>query len=158
MKMNLKYSLLILILAIANKFYAQEVVGSGGGKIGNGEVKVTVTVGEPTAGEIKNGDQTVDVGFQQVYESEVISIEETVSKLTLNVYPNPTADKVTIHNEKATKLNYTITDVNGKAIKSSTSNETKIEIDLSGKATGTYFITFIDPTNKQQKTFKIIKK
>lgn len=136
---------------------AQSVVSAGGNELENADAKVTVTIGEPTIG-IAGDDATVEVGFQQAYDSETVSVEETISTLKLTVYPNPTADVVTITNEQQDDLSYKLYQLDGKTIQEGTTSAMQMEITLVDKTSGIYFLQFNNTQNNTSKTFKIIKK
>jgi len=152
-------TLLILaaVIACTVSVNAQSVTSAGGAELENADAKVTVTIGEPTIGIIGD-DATAEVGFQQAYDSETVSIEETISTLKLAVFPNPTADRVTVTNEKQEKLSYTFYQMDGKTISSGNSSESHLELNLSDKTAGIYFLHFVNSENNTSKTFKIIKK
>ncbi|NNJ56791.1 MAG: T9SS type A sorting domain-containing protein [Bacteroidia bacterium] len=153
------YNLIVLaFVAFAYDADAQSSVNSGGDAYETNEAKVTVTIGEPAVGVVKDNDASADIGFQQSYESESVSIEETVSKLQLSVYPNPTSDKITVKNENLDQLDYTFFQLDGKSISSGSTSEQLIELSLSDQSAGVYFIKFTDTENNLIKTFKIIKK
>lgn len=74
----------------------------------------------------------------------------------LQIYPNPTHDKLMIHlkNYEEGKLN--ITTILGVNVKNINLKNESTEIDLSDFASGIYYITFIDKS-KQTITKKIVK-
>lgn len=156
-KQFIKITALVAVLFAVNPTFAQSNTSSGGGKLENGDVKVTVTIGEPTIGVI--GDSSnVEVGFQQVYEAKEVSVEETISKLELNVYPNPTANEVTIQNANEMALEYQVYDLAGKVILKGSTSSALFKFDLSDKSAGIYIVKFINTKNQQAKSFKITKK
>lgn len=154
---KIKYILVISLGILSNEILGQSATSSGGGKMENSDVKVTVTLGEPTSGVIGDSTQT-EVGFQQVYEAKDLKVEETKSSLNLTLYPNPTANKVTISNTTNLKLSYSLYNLQGKLIFSNTSSASSIQLDLSTQAKGIYVVKFVDTKNLQAKTFKITKK
>jgi hypothetical protein len=133
---------------------AQSAVSAGGDAYENSEAKVTITIGEATIG----AEGAAEIGFQQAYESETVSIEETISELTLTIYPNPTADKVTIRNQEQASLSYNFYQMDGKAINTGETKDSRIELNLIDQAAGVYFLQFTNTDNNTTKTFKIIKK
>lgn len=59
---------------------------------------------------------------------------------TISVYPNPTADKITITSKEKGKCLYTICNIAGECVFSQQLPAEKAEIDLSGLAAGTYLL------------------
>ena len=157
-----KYTIPSLIVfsfvLFASNANGQSSVNSGGDEFETSEAKVTVTAGEPAVGVVKDNDASADIGFQQSYESENVSIQETLSKLKLSVYPNPTADKVTVKNENQDPLDYTFFQLDGRNISTGTTSEPLVELSLIDQPAGVYFVKFTDTQNNLTKTFKIIKK
>lgn len=158
MKKNIK-TLIILVASVASTLgaNAQSVLSAGGAEMENADAKVTVTIGESTIG-IAGDDATAEIGFQQAYDSETVTIEETLSTLQLTVYPNPTADKVTITNKQQDDLSFTLYQMDGKTLEKGTTSATQMEITLQDKTAGIYFLQFNNTQNNTSKTFKIIKK
>lgn len=73
------------------------------------------------------------------------------------VYPNPTADFVTIELQQKNKITYQLTDLNGKTVLSGQFFDTKNKIDLSGQAVGIYSLCLSNPTDNFSETVKIVK-
>jgi hypothetical protein len=102
---------------------------------------------------------TITQGLQQPYEIAVVTgIEATDINLSASVYPNPTADLVTLNVKSSSTLNmfYILCDVQGKQIRQDklSGSETRISMEELNKAT--YLLKVLD-NNKEVKTFKIIK-
>ncbi|SNS06683.1 FG-GAP-like repeat-containing protein [Dokdonia pacifica] len=90
-----------------------------------------------------------------IYESEALSIDEITTGNDLKVYPNP-ADNV-INLETSIQLNnaiYSVFTVDGKRVMNAKLGDTKT-IDVSGLATGNYFIRILqDNTTYVQQFLK----
>lgn len=155
MKKNIK-TLIILVASVASTLgaNAQSVISAGGAEMENADAKVTVTIGESTIGAEGNAE----IGFQQAYDSETVSVEETVSPLQLSLYPNPTVDKVTVQNPELLNLKYELTTLDGKLILSDENSLDTLSFDLSDKPAGMYIVRFTDTQTNLTKTYKIIKK
>jgi hypothetical protein len=88
---------------------------------------------------------TDDGGFSDSIELTVTDFKsvEQQSKLSLNIYPNPTSDKIYIEQAGSMELNryeIVVSDNTGNILISAYDTES---IDLSGIATGNYHITII---------------
>ncbi len=68
---------------------------------------------------------------------------KTDTELNLSVYPNPSKEKTMVEFENATNelLNYTLSDMQGRVILSSTTKENFIELHKNNNDAGVYFIS-----------------
>lgn len=76
-----------------------------------------------------------------------------IQQTDFKVYPNPTADWITITSKNETVVNINVFDLNGKHLKSASSNQ----INLENLATGIYIIQY-QTSNGMKASHKIIKK
>lgn len=84
--------------------------------------------------------ESVETGFKLTVTG-LTGIETTFSENSLIIYPNPAPGKFYVEfNNKTTKAEIQIKDMNGKIIYKSKLNKTKTFIDLKGRSPGTYFI------------------
>jgi hypothetical protein len=67
-------------------------------------------------------------------------IAENAFAATISIYPNPTANKISITSQEKGKFLYTIYNVAGDCVFSQQLSAEKAEIDLSGLAAGTYVL------------------
>lgn len=103
--------------------------------------------------------------FDTIIEQEPLktlddsSITEIVNpaEFQLNVYPNPTANFVTVDVLNSTQASIQLYDFNGKLIQSFTSREAKNSLDLSEQPNGTYIVRVIDDATNKVVQKKIIK-
>jgi uncharacterized membrane protein len=82
------------------------------------------------------------------------SISEN-EKQTINIYPNPATDILTIENSGESTL--TITNLEGKIIHNTTINGTQ-KIDVSSFESGVYFLSLISINSRNTTTQKFLKK
>jgi hypothetical protein len=102
---------------------------------------------------------SISQGLQQPYEISIITgVEDNTINLSASVYPNPTADFVnlTITNEPGENLIYSLTDLNGKLIRTEKINSKQVSIMMADLQSAIYFVRVIK-NNKELKTFKIVK-
>ena len=72
------------------------------------------------------------------------------------IYPNPTTGKFRIENSELRIENVEVYDVYGKRIMTVKVEDNKVELDLSGNASGVYFTRIF--TDKGMVTKRIVKK
>jgi hypothetical protein len=76
--------------------------------------------------------------------------------LQVLVFPNPANDKLTIVIKEENSKNITITDVLGRVLFQTKTEETQLTLDISGFSNGLYFVSV--QTEKGQAVMKVIKK
>ena len=80
---------------------------------------------------------------------------EKFNNLKVNVYPNPTTDKITIETDE-TLLNYIVYDMNGREIQNGMFGSSN-QLNLQNAANGVYFVK-ITTIHNNVATVKVIKK
>jgi hypothetical protein len=148
-------SIAFLILGLGG-LQAQKTVTTAGNEATGIGGTASYTVGQVyTAGKGTNG--SVEQGVQKPFEiSTTLGVNETTINLELSVYPNPTADLLTLKIEKIENLHYQLTDMQGKLIESKTVRSNFSNISLENQPTATYLLK-VTKNNHLIKTFKIIK-
>ena len=79
---------------------------------------------------------------------------EKFNKLTVNVYPNPTTDIVTIETDE-NLFNYSVYDINGREIQTGIFSSTN-QINLQSASNGVYFVK-VSTTQGSSATVKVVK-
>lgn len=146
----------IALLACTAHCQAQTTVTTAGGEAGT----VSFTVGQTFVAPASSDAGSVTPGVQQAYEITIVNgIENTQISLEAEVYPNPTADWLTLSvvDTDAATLHYTLTDANGRTIAAADIVEPQTAIDMGRYAQGVYLLR-VDDGNKVLKTFRIVKK
>ena len=99
---------------------------------------------------------TIDNGYPAITNNGVASTEN-FAKLGLNVFPNPVSDIVNITSPEANIEAVTITDLNGRTVKSiNFNNVEETTVDASDLASGIYLMNIT--ANGTVATQKIVKK
>ncbi len=139
---------------------AQDAVSATGGDATGSGGTIAYSVGQVVYTLNTGTNGSVAQGVQQPYEiSIVIGIEEPEGiMLTVSAYPNPTYDYLVLktESEKFKELSFQLLDINGRIFERNKLEGYETNIDMSGLASGTYFIRILED-NKEIKTFKIIK-
>ena len=105
------------------------------------------------AGVYRDDDNGTNSGSAYIFDNvESIGISN-LSKLGIEIYPNPTTGFFTIETESNFEI--TISDISGKIIQHLSVDSFLKTIDISAQSSGIYFIKF--QNNKTVKTVKIIK-
>jgi len=75
---------------------------------------------------------------------------------TIKIHPNPAADFLSIENDEQLPMEYQVVSLDGRILKTGTSSEQKIQIDLSDLNTGMYFVRGTKNGNNFTKTISKI--
>ena len=151
--------LLVTGLLWAGLAQAQESANASGGDATGSGGTVAYSVGQVVYTTNTNATGTVSQGVQQAYEILTVGIKETELNISLSVFPNPTADNLTLqisdYNNEI--LRYQLIDMQGKIIDARQISAQQTQIDMNSLPSATYFINVVNQENKIVKSFKIIK-
>ena len=145
---------------------AQESINATGGSASGNGGTVTYTVGQTGYHTYVGTNGSVAEGVQQPFEISIVTAVEGTEEITLSVsvYPNPTADYLTLsmYDETMTSddlalYSYQLLDMNGKALLKARIAETQTSINMSNLLPATYLLKVIS-NSKEVKTFKIVKR
>lgn len=136
-----------------------EVIASAGEHYDNGTVQLSWTLGEVMIDTYDNGTNILTQGFHQT-ELTVTSIEETLTDIRLNLYPNPTSEYLNIelgNNEE--DINLQLYDMSGKLIHKDVINayDTKYVLPMQSVATGQYLVQMQSENGKLNTTHQVVK-
>jgi len=129
----------------------QEASGSGG--------SLSASLGQVVYQTYTSSGGTLSEGLQQAYEIFIITnTTEIEFDLDVQVYPNPTTDKITLEitEQGLSDLKYRLLDVQGKILMTQDLQSPRTEINFLEKAAGIYFVQLISDS-QLLKTFKIFK-
>lgn len=129
-----------------------DATGSGGG--------VSYSIGQTDYIYSTGSGGTANQGLQQPYEIFVSTgIDEKNITLDFKVYPNPTADNLTltVSNRETKNLKYTLYGLDGKLIYEEVISRELTTISMAELAQGLYIVSVYD-NNKTIKSFNVIKK
>ena len=152
----MKHFYILLILSPIT-VYAQTtsstVFSSGGAQIQSSSLQLSVTIGQPIAGDRASAALILHQGFQ------ISSVEAgptaTTEFLQLTVYPNPTAEKLVItglSNPRTFQFNWT--DLQGRELSVPlTTTENQAEFDVRLLRASTYLLRI----RSEQGSYQILK-
>jgi hypothetical protein len=154
---NMKFITLIFIGSALHLNAQQAPVNAGGELTGTGG-SASYSIGQVTTSYESSSTHTVNEGVQQPYEWFVVSVQEQPGiSISLDVYPNPTADLLTISIEPFTD-DYSFELVNelGQQLIIGKLLDAKTTLQLRDYPTATYFLR-IKSLHGEPSIFKLIK-
>ena len=151
-------SVAFLLLGLGGLHAQESPTASGGDATGSGGT-VDYSVGQVAYITNVNASGTVSQGVQQAYEIFTVGIQEAELNISLSVFPNPTADNLTlqISDYNNEKLSYQLFDMQGKQLSNGQITAQQTQINMNSLPTATYFINVVNQENKKVQSFKMIK-
>jgi len=157
---KLKLSAVILFSLVLTGLKAQEAIPATGGNASGSGGSASYSSGQVVYTTHTETTGSVAQGVQQPFEiSTVTAIEEAKGiNLTVEAYPNPTTDYLTLIVDEfdISNLSYQLFDMNGKLLQNEKITGRETSIVMSNLVPATYFVKVIE-SNKEIKSFKIIK-
>ena len=161
----MKRSLLSLFFVIVCMFsFAQNALVPTGGEATGNAGSVSYTIGQIAVQTVANSNASVSEGVQQPFEIQTVGVDN-YPQITLDakVYPNPTADKLTlsigssvVETHGRASLRAALFNNNGQHIRTLNVAGAQTDIDMTDLSSGTYYLRVTD--DKQTlKTFKVVK-
>lgn len=147
-----------LLGSLSLRLQAQTNVTSGGEATGS-DGKVSYSIGQTDFNFHSGPDGSVSEGVQQPFEIFIITgIDNKEINITSSVYPNPTADLITIsiENDVKDKITYEIADVSGKILSRKFLKENQTTVSLAEYPGSIYYVKIYNDKT-ELKAFKIIK-
>ncbi len=152
-------ALLLAGLLCTGLVQAQESVNVSGGDASGSGSTVSYSIGQMVYTTNTDASGTVSRGVQQAYEIFTLGINETRRNISFSVFPNPTADRLTmqINDYENEKLSYQLFDMQGKLLSNKHIVTQQTQIDMNSLPTATYLIKVVNQENKNLQSFKVIK-
>lgn len=159
-KLSLATILIYTIFPLA--ISGQETIPATGGKGSGTGGTVTYTVGQLFYHNHHSETGMVAEGVQQPYEIYIVTaIEEAEGiELFVKVYPNPVESilQLKVETSRFKDLSFQLYNMNGMLIESGAILSELTKINMHSLNPAVYFLKIQDSTQKEYKTFKIIKK
>jgi hypothetical protein len=138
---------------------AQQSVNSSGGDASGGGGSMAYSIGQVDYTSTIGNEGTVALGVQQAYEIFTFGINETTSDVSVTIFPNPTADNLTLQliGNMNEPFSYQLYDMQGKQLSNGKIVATQTQINMNSLPTASYLINVVNQKNKKVQSFKIIK-
>ena len=152
-------ALLAAGLLCAGLAQAQESTNAAGRDATGSGGTVAYSVGQVVYTTNSSSSGTVGQGVQHAYKTLTLGTTETELNISLSVFPNPTADNLTlqISDYNKEKLSYQLFDMQGKLLSNGQIAAQQTQIDMNSLPPATYFVNVVNQENQNVQTFKIIK-
>ncbi len=142
----MKHVYILLLLwpaAVSAQTISSRVVASGGGQLQSSSVQLSLTLGQPVAGDRSAAGLLLHQGFQvSLVEAGPTAVVEF---LQLDVFPNPTAHTLILSGLKDVhRYQFTWTDLQGRELVVPRSPlEDQIEFDVQALRASAYFLRIV---------------
>jgi hypothetical protein len=148
----------ILFLSISKASSQESLNISGGDAMGIGG-SVSYSLGQVSFTTISSGLASVSQGVQHAYEIYTLGLNDTELQITLNVFPNPTSNNLSLQiiNFNNESLCYEFLDLNNKIINNGQVTSATTQMNTENLPVGLYFLTLYNVENKKIESFQIIK-
>lgn len=149
-------SVALLLLGLGGLKAQETITTTGGAATGTGGT-ASYTIGQIAYAINTGTNGSLAQGVQQAYEISVTTgINDANINLALSVYPNPTANYLTLKVEDNTNLSYLLLDMQGNVIENKNVVDNSTIVKMEGLPAATYFLNIVK-NNIPVKIFKIIK-
>lgn len=155
--------LLFCFLLLTHLSYSQSldqhVIGSAGNfSATSSSTTLSWTVGEMITTTESSGNAILTQGFQQPVLVNPLSINSTnPNAFSLQVFPNPSLEQITIQKDQKENLKAELIDILGQVIGQYSLQDSQTQIDLSQLPSANYLLRIRSLDNEPLQTFKIQK-
>ena len=158
-------TLLLALLSWGGGLRAQQAITSFGGdatsvtgtlSYSGGEIAVKTAYAPAIT--VVNVTESFSEGVQQPLTARDLEYQGIVPlTVSVAIYPNPTADNITLECDQPMQLAYTLYNANGQTLSRGTYQGGQQTIDLQNLAAGTYILHVATPDQSTKNIYKIIK-
>jgi len=155
-----------LFLLLSTFFYAgflsaqtisSSVMSASGTSFESENFTLHFAIGEPLNTLIEEGDITISQGVLQIILNDITPVEETTLQNIVEVYPNPTADIISINVGEINKIyNCQLYDINGTLLHQETLSNQQSTFNIQHLPKATYLLKILD-NNKIIQNMKLVK-
>lgn len=151
---------MILCVSVSSLGVAQnlELISSAGKEAQNSQTQMSYSIGELIVATGATSDGSVTQGYQQS-NLTVTGIKSNTNKELIKIYPNPTADIVTLESSQLSEVtSLQLLDEKGTLVWSNGKiSSDRIQISLESYAAGIYFLKVNSNSPDLSNQFRIIK-
>jgi len=158
MKKFLQLIFVMLLCGGAIKGHAQfaEVVAAGGGFLSVAAGSLSVTIGQPIAGDVVQGVR-LHQGFQVPVVTAAGLITAVEDVIDIQIYPNPFASTLFVETDAFSNGTIQLIDLVGRQVLPQAKlNQSKAELDVSALTQGVYLLRLFSPQG-EVRTFSVVK-
>ena len=147
----------LFVIGFSIQSYGQQIIGAAGTTTTTSEGSVSYTVGEIAVQTTETATVSSFEGVQQAYEIYKVGVTELALGSSINVYPNPTNDKLILNTTNLNKnLSYELYDSQGKLKQECASFSDGHTLLMTEFVNAVYYLKIFSD-NQPIQTFKIIK-
>ncbi len=163
MKILLYCFLSALCLPSLGQQAIREVVASEGNTINVDQLSVSYTVGQPVAGTKSNSFFSITEGFQLGFREIVTSLNPSVVKAEIRVFPNPTASDLHLNIKliESNSISVELYNISGQLVSTQTQSipqqDHEMTLDLRNLSKGMYMLLILDHQGLLLDTYQIQK-
>jgi hypothetical protein len=150
-------ALFVTVLLWGTCTHAQETTNATGGSTTGSGGSVVYSLGQVFYNTSTDSSGSVSQGVQHAYEIYTVGVNETQISISLTLFPNPTAENLTLQISQYQNLSYQLFDMQGKLLSNSPIAAEQTKINMSNLPEATYFVNVVNQENKLVQSFKIIK-
>jgi hypothetical protein len=133
-----------------------QVFASAGTNMSGASGGLDFTIGEVATSTLTSGNDALTQGFQQP-NIVIVGVEEFLDVYTINIYPNPVQQFLTVETNSEEELQVNIYNAKGQLVIDNKVFTQKAVLNLTGIADGPYFLHITRLTGEPVKNFSIIK-
>jgi hypothetical protein len=134
-----------------------QVFASGGTNLTGTNATMEFTIGEVATSTLTAGSDALTQGFNQP-EIEIVAVEEFIDVYTIQLYPNPTEQFITVETNSEEELQVEVFDALGKKVIDPHMFNQKVALDVHAMANGTYLVCVSRTNGERLKNFSVIKR
>lgn len=137
---------------------AQNSVNTSGGDFTSNDGSIAFSIGQVDFSNYTNASGEINLGVQQPFEILLVSVHENALNWQVDIFPNPTADKVFVRLEDhhLGVIAYELFDVSGKLLLAGNMEDLFHSIELDHFSPATYLLK-LSNNETTLKTFRLVK-
>lgn len=148
--------MLLCLQSLHAQSLSPHVVATSGKSFSSTTAQLDFTLGEAFTSTYFSTSHALSQGFHQP-EIIITTVEHSEHEFAFSLYPNPTAQFVTVESTLATELQVSILDIQGRQVQASSAFTRSIILDLHSLMSGNYFIAISNAAGKPIISYSLIK-